>query len=108
MCCATKRELLKHTHQAWRNIGKPKPRGWLTPPYCLGVQRHLELDRHLETLYDDLLPFVGKNSLHSITRILADYWRSYWKRLDSMGLGYGASPWEEGENHMIEWVWKKR
>jgi len=29
----TKRELLKETHRAWASIQKPKPRGWVLPPY---------------------------------------------------------------------------
>ena len=26
-----KRELLKHVRQAWQAVGRPKPRGWLSP-----------------------------------------------------------------------------
>jgi hypothetical protein len=29
----TKRELLKATYAAWASLGRPKPRGWVTPPF---------------------------------------------------------------------------
>jgi hypothetical protein len=35
----TKRELLKETHRAWASIQRPKPRGWVLPPYKIVRER---------------------------------------------------------------------
>lgn len=32
---ATKRDLLKQVRQAWQAVGRPKPRGWISPPQDL-------------------------------------------------------------------------
>ena len=58
----TKRELLKATYAAWASLGRPKPRGWVTPPFQEArAQMELLADGCAELLRDSLASKVSSD-----------------------------------------------
>ncbi|QDG78507.1 hypothetical protein [Labrenzia sp. PHM005] len=64
----TKRELLRETHRAWTAIGRPKPRGWVLPPYQQSLVR---IGQYL-SLCADLFKLAQDGKLNSDREIEAE------------------------------------